>query len=81
MKDEGVVRNRGKIEAIIQNANRFMEIKKQYGSFQAYLDSLDKSKNYSKVIAELSRQFKWMGPSSATMFLYTIGENIKHEWT
>ena len=78
MKDKGIVRNKRKILAIIQNANLFREIKKQYGSFQSYLDSLDKSKNYSHVVKELSSRFKWLRPPSASLFLYTVGENISH---
>lgn len=78
MKDEGIVRNKGKISAIIQNAKEFEKIKKEYGSFQKYLDSLDKSHNYSSVISELSARFKWLGPSSAGLFLFTVGEKIKH---
>ena len=82
MKDEGIVRNKGKIQAIIQNASQFKEIKKECGSFQKYLDSQDKSKNYSNVIKGLSSRFKWLGPPSASLFLYTVGEPIKHEgWT
>ncbi len=76
--DEGIVRNRGKIQAIILNARQFKEIEKENGSFQKYLDSLDKSDNYAKVIKELSGKFKWLGPSSATLFLHTVGEKIKH---
>ncbi len=78
MKDEGIVRNRGKVQAIIQNALTFEEIRKQCGSFQKYLDSLDKSNNYASVVKELSSRFKWLGPSSASMFLHTVGEKIKH---
>jgi DNA-3-methyladenine glycosylase I len=82
MKDEGIVRNHGKIEAIIKNANNFREIKKDCGSFRKYLDSKDKSKNYVNVVKELSARFKWLGPSSASLFLYTVGEEIEHEgWT
>ena len=77
MKDEGIVRNRGKIAAIIQNAVQFNEIKKQCGSFKKYIDSLDKTKNYSRVIKELTGRFKWLGESSAGTFLYTVGENIE----
>jgi DNA-3-methyladenine glycosylase I len=73
MNDKGIVRNKRKILAIIQNANLFREIKKQYGSFQSYLDCLDKSKNYSSVVKELSSRFKWLGPPSASLFLYTVG--------
>ncbi len=80
MKDEGIVRNRGKLQAIILNARQFQEICKQYGSFQKYLDSLDKADNYANAAKELSSKFKWLGPSSASMFLYTVGENVKHPW-
>jgi len=79
MSDAGIVRNRGKILAIILNARQFQEIKKQYGSFQKYLDSLDKSNNYAAVVQVLTRRFRWLGPSSASLFLYTVGEDIKHE--
>ena len=77
LKDEGIVRNRSKIEAIIQNAVQFREIKKQSGSFKAYMESLDKSKNYMDVVKELSSRFKRLGPSSAGLFLYTVGEDIE----
>jgi len=78
MKDEGIVRNKGKISSIIQNAKEFEKIKKEYGSFQKYLDKLDKSHNYSSVVKELTARFKWLGPSSASLFLYSVGEKIKH---
>ena len=76
MRDGGVVRNRGKIEATIYNAKGFLAIKKQFGSFKAYIDSLDKSNNYAKAIEDLIGKFKWLGPSSASTFLYTVGEKI-----
>ncbi|MCW4017158.1 MAG: DNA-3-methyladenine glycosylase I [Candidatus Bathyarchaeota archaeon] len=37
LKDAGIVRNRGKIEAIIKNAQLFREIRKQHCSFEAYI--------------------------------------------
>jgi DNA-3-methyladenine glycosylase I len=79
MKDEGIVRHRGKLQAIIHNAHRFKEIQKQYGSFQKYLGSLDKSNNYEKIVKELSRRLKWLGPPSTSLFLFTVGEDIKPE--
>jgi DNA-3-methyladenine glycosylase I len=78
LKDEGIVRNRGKIQAIILNSRQFKQIQKECGSFQKYLDSLDKFNNYEGVVKELSSRFKWLGPSSATMYLFTVGEKIKH---
>jgi 3-methyladenine DNA glycosylase Tag len=77
LKNPGIVRNKGKIKAIIQNAQNFVAIEKRYGSFQKYLDSLDKSDNYANVIKDLVNKFKWLGPSSASIFLYTVGEEIK----
>ena len=76
MKDPGIIRNKGKIKAIIQNAQNFKTIEKQFGSFQKYLDSLDKSKNYENVVKDLTNKFKWLGPPSASLFLYTVGEKI-----
>ncbi len=77
MRDPGIIRNKGKIKAIIQNAQNFMAIGKQYGSFQKYLDSLDKSDNYANAIKDLVNKFKWLGPPSASLFLFTVGEKIE----
>ena len=76
MRDPGIIRNKGKIKAIIQNAQNFVAIEKQYGSFQKYLDSLDKSDNYANAVKDLVNKFKWLGPPSASLFLYTVGEKI-----
>jgi len=77
MNDPGIVRNKGKIKAIIQNAQNFIAIEKRFGSFQKYLDSLDKSGNYTNAIKDLVNTFKWLGPPSASLFLYTVGEEIE----
>ena len=37
MKDKGIVRNRAKIEAAIGNANRFLEVRKEFGTFSDYM--------------------------------------------
>jgi len=78
LKDEGIVRNRVKIESTIQNAREFKKIKTEHGSFQSYLDSLDKSNNYALVIKELGKRFQRLGPSSARLFLYSVGEDVRH---
>jgi len=76
--DAGIVRNRAKIDAAVYNAKHFQGIKKDHGSFRSFLDSLDKSNNYASVIKELGKRFQRLGPSSARIFLYTVGEDIKH---
>jgi len=77
MNEAGIVRNRAKITATINNARQFQNIRKEYGSFHSYLNGLDKSNNYVLVIKELCKRFKRLGPSSARIFLYSVGEKIR----
>ena len=79
LSDSGILRNRAKIEATIVNAIVFLKIKEEFGSFRDFMDSLDKSENYKFVKKELAKRFSRMGPKSAMVFLYSIGEDIKHE--
>ncbi|MFX1465700.1 MAG: DNA-3-methyladenine glycosylase I [Promethearchaeota archaeon] len=37
LQNKGIIRNRRKIEATISNAKAFMEIQKEFGSFDAYI--------------------------------------------
>lgn len=37
MSDPGIVRNRRKIEAAVNNAKRFLEVQKEFGSFSRYM--------------------------------------------
>lgn len=75
--DTSIVRHRAKISATVNNAKQFEIIRKRFGSFRQYLDSLDKSNNYFQVMKEIEKRFSRIGPSSARIFLYSVGENIK----
>jgi len=44
MQDAGIIRNRLKIRAVINNACRVLEIQKEFGSFDAYIWSFAKGK-------------------------------------
>lgn len=79
MQHKTIVRNKAKILATIENAKQFNKIRAEHGSFKVYLESLDKSQNYASAIKELSRRFHRLGSSSAWMFLYSVGENIRYE--
>ena len=37
LKNEGIVRNRLKVESVIKNAKSFMDIQKEFGSFDKYI--------------------------------------------
>ena len=44
MKDPSIIRNRLKIESAIENSRRFMDVQKEFGSFDAYLWSFTEGK-------------------------------------
>jgi len=56
MQDVGIVRNRLKIRAIINNANKVLEIQKEFGSFDNYLWHFTNGKfikNHPKTIEDI----------------------------
>jgi 3-methyladenine DNA glycosylase Tag len=71
MKDEGIVRNEKKIAATIENAGEFTRVREDFGSFPKYLESF--GKNERKLLADMEDRFKHVGPSTARMFLWTVG--------
>ncbi len=77
LSDKSIIRNPYKIHAIIENAKVFQHIANKYGSFQGYIDSLDKSNNYAKVVKALADTFERIGPATAALYLLTVGEKIK----
>ena len=67
----GVVRNRKKIEATVENARRFLAIKKKHGSFNRYLASLpDDLPSLQKIFRA---EFVFMGPKIAEAYLESVG--------
>ncbi len=56
MVDEGIIRNRAKIESTINNAKHFLEIQKEFGSFDDYIWQFVDGKpiqNHRKTIREI----------------------------
>lgn len=53
MNDAGIIRNRQKIDAAINNANRFLEVQKEFGSFSKYMWSFVKGKPMRHTIRKL----------------------------
>ena len=67
----GIVRHRAKIEASIENARRFQQIRADHGSFHNYLTGLNS--NSDALRAELRKRFLFMGPKIAASFLESVG--------
>jgi 3-methyladenine DNA glycosylase Tag len=78
MADKGIVRNGRKIHATIANAREFRRIAEEYGSFKEWFTGLDKSNNYAGPIKALQETFSHVGKTTANIFIYTVGEDIKH---
>ena len=67
--DKRVIRHRGKLEAIVQNAGRMLELEESYGSFRDYLQSHGAA---DEAIADVRKNFKYLGEMSAHQFLYSV---------
>lgn len=74
MKDTRIVRNEKKIQATIENARTMLDLAKEHESFDGYIDSFGKKEKL--VLEDLQRRFKFMGPSTARMFLWMAGYRL-----
>ena len=77
--DERVIRNRRKLEAIVENANRLIELEGEHGTFRKYLRSRG---SFDSTVADLKKQFKFLGEMGSYYFLYIVGEDVPphEEW-
>ncbi len=78
-KDARVIRNRRKLEAIVGNAARIIELNAKHGTFRDYLRSHD---GFDATVADLRKQFKFLGDTGSYVFLYVVGEKVPphEEW-
>lgn len=73
MQNTRVVRNFRKLNAIVFNAQRMLELEKEHGSFQKYLRSHG---DFDATLNAIRKDFKFMGPSGIYAFLYIVGEEV-----
>lgn len=87
LKDEGIVRHRGKIEAVINNARRAQELVKQEGSLAAFLwryepdpkqlakpQTASTSPESLALSKDLKKQgWKFVGPTTVYAFMQAMG--------
>ena len=78
-QDTRVIRNRRKIEAIIENANRMLALEAEHGGFRKYLRSHG---GFEATVTDLRKQFKFVGETGCYIFLYIVGEDVPphEEW-
>lgn len=78
-QDTRVVRNRRKLEAVVGNARRIIELEEEYDGFKKYLRSHG---DFEALVKDLRKQFKFLGDTGSYVFLYAIGEKVPphEEW-
>ena len=83
MKDEGIVRNRAKIDAAVRNARAFLEVKREFGSFARYLRGFPSRRPKETALALSKdlrgRGFNFVGPTIMYAFMQAIGMVNDHE--
>ncbi len=72
MSDAGIVRNRLKIEAVIENARRIVEIRKTHGSFARWLDAHHPLRR-EEWLDLFRKTFKFTGGEIVNEFLMSTG--------
>lgn len=79
LTDTRIIRNRVKVNAILHNAARMLELEQQHGTFRKYLRSKPDYWDRAKM---LGKDFKFMGDMGAFHFLYVVKEQVPSydEW-
>lgn len=89
LADSGIVRNRLKIAAAIQNAKAYLDVQKEFGSFDKYVWRFVNGKPIKRKVGQpvlthtpesdalskdlLSRGFKFVGPTICYAFMQAVG--------
>ena len=88
MKDEGLVRNRLKLESTVTNAKAFLAVQKEFGSFDAYVwrfvdgkprvnrgDKVPAKTDQSDALSKdlLERGFKFVGSTICYAYMQAVG--------
>jgi DNA-3-methyladenine glycosylase I len=93
LADEGIVRNRLKVNAFIENAKAFLEVRDELGSFDAYVwqfvdnkpiigsDDRAKTNAIAKAMSKdmKKRGFRFVGPTTVLAFMQAAGLVNDHE--
>lgn len=89
LEDAGIIRHRGKIASTINNAKRTLEVKREFGSFAAYIwrfepvaaaaavtrDTIQSETEASRALSKdlRKRGFSFVGPTTCHAFMQSMG--------
>ena len=71
--DARVIRNRRKLNAVVSNAGRMLELEDEHGDFRGYLRSRGE---FWDTLKMLRKDFKFLGDFGAYYFLFVVGEDV-----
>lgn len=72
LADAGIIRNRLKINAAIENAKTILQLQKEYGSFEKWLDH-NHPKTKQEWVKLFKKTFRFTGGEIVNEFLMSIG--------
>lgn len=92
LKDEGIVRNRLKIDAMVENAKSFLAVQREFGSFDRYIwqfvggKMIPRAKRRNAIaVSEVmskdlrKRGFKFVGATICYAFMQAVGMVDDHD--
>lgn len=72
LSDAGIIRNRSKVNAVIVNAQKILELKKEFGSFKGWLDTHD-PRPKDEWVKLFKQTFVFTGGEIVNEFLLSTG--------
>ena len=78
-QDGAIIRNRLKIEAVVENARRVGELQKEHDGFCRWFYEVLPGEEYPALQKELRGRFKFMGPEISRMWLMAAGRITREE--
>jgi 3-methyladenine DNA glycosylase Tag len=74
--DEGIVRYRAKIRAVVDNAREMQRLAAEHGSFGQWLRARVQEDGVDATASDLGKRFKYVSADSGRRYLYAVGEDI-----
>ena len=71
--DTRIIRNRKKVEAVVDNARRMIDLDEAHKGFRNYLRSHG---GFEGTVADLRKQFRFLGETGCYYFLYVVQEEV-----
>ena len=72
-EDRRVIRNRRKLQAVVSNAARMLDLEEEHGGFGNYLKSHG---DYWAAAKAIRKDFKFLGDMGIFYFMYVVGEDV-----